>query len=108
MLASAIVPAAQPVPEFPASRRDLALIVDEATPAQALVDVAKVAASGLLRQAFVFDVYRGQGLRDASKSVALGLIFQDYSRTLTVEDIDAATAQVTASLAHDLGAVLRE
>ncbi|MDP3859000.1 MAG: phenylalanine--tRNA ligase subunit beta [Stagnimonas sp.] len=107
-LSPAVIPQARPVSEFPASRRDLAVVVDEAVSAQALLDRARKAAGPSLSAIRVFDVYRGQGLRDGSKSVALGLIFQDYSRTLTLEDIDAAMAQVTASLALDLGAVLRE
>lgn len=107
-LSAAAVPQARPVSEFPASRRDVAVVVDEAVSAQALLDAARDAAGPSLSTVRVFDVYRGQGLRDGSKSVALGLIFQDYSRTLTVEDIDAAMARVRASLAADLGAVLRE
>ena len=59
VLSAAVVPAAKPVPEFPASRRDLALVVDEAVPAQALIDAAKAAGGLKLTQAFVFDVYRG-------------------------------------------------
>ena len=108
LLSQAAVPIARAVSEFPASRRDLAVVVDEAVPAQALLDAIRAAAGSSLSTVKVFDVYRGQGLRDASKSVALGLIFQDYSRTLTVEDIDAAVARVTAALARDLGAALRE
>jgi phenylalanyl-tRNA synthetase beta chain len=104
---TALVPVAQPVPEFPTSRRDLALVVDEATPVQALVDAAHAAGAQQLRQAMVFDVYRGQGLRDASKSVAMGLIFQDYSRTLTLEEVDAQLALIVAAVADKAGAVLR-
>jgi len=106
-LSLALVPTAQPVPEFPASRRDLALVVDEAVPANALIDIARATASTHLTRAFVFDVYRGQGLRDASKSIALGLIFQDYSRTLTLEEIDSQVAEIVAALTHQLGATLR-
>lgn len=107
LLAAAGVPVAQPVPEFPASRRDLALMVDEAVTAQALVDAARSAGGPLLVQAFAFDVYRGQGLRDASKSVALGLIFQDYSRTLTLEEIDSQVAAIVSALKAETGATLR-
>jgi len=106
-LSAATVPVAESVPEFPASRRDIALVVDEAIPAQALIDAAKAVASANLAQAFVFDLYRGQGLREGSKSVALGLIFQDYSRTLTVEEIDSQVAAIVAALAQKLGASLR-
>lgn len=107
VLTAAKVPLAQPVPEFPASRRDLALVVDESVAAQALIDVAKAAGGANLTQAFVFDIYRGQSLGDASKSVALGLIFQDYSRTLTVEEIDTQVAGIVTTLSQKLGARLR-
>lgn len=107
LLSVAHVPVATAVPGFPASRRDLALVVDELVESQALVDVVKAAGSAHLTQAFVFDVYRGQGLRDASKSVALGLIFQDYSRTLTLEEIDAQVAGIVTALSQKLGASLR-
>lgn len=107
LLSTAAVPVAQPVPEFPASRRDLALVVDETVTAQTLIDVAKTAGGRLLTQAFAFDVYRGQGLRDASKSVALGLIFQDYSRTLTLEEIDSQVAVIVSALKVETGAILR-
>ncbi|MES2883372.1 MAG: phenylalanine--tRNA ligase subunit beta [Pseudomonadota bacterium] len=106
-LAAARVPVAQPVPEFPASRRDLALVVDESTPVQALIDTARAAAGSNLVQALVFDIYRGQGLRDGSKSVALGLIFQDYSRTLTLEEIDTQVAGIVTALTQKLRANLR-
>lgn len=108
LLSQAAVPVARSVSEFPASRRDLAVVVDETVPAQALLDLVRATAGPSLSSLRVFDVYRGQGLREGSKSVALGLIFQDYSRTLTVEDIDAAIEGVKSVLARDLGAVLRE
>lgn len=107
LLSTAHLPVAQPVPEFPASRRDLALVVDDTVAAQALIDVVRSAAGANLAQAFVFDIYRGQGLRDASKSVAIGLIFQDYSRTLTVEEIDIQVTGIVTALSQKLGASLR-
>lgn len=107
VLAAAKVPVAAAVPEFPASRRDLALLVSEAVPAQALIDTAWAAGGSLLSQAFVFDIYRGQGLGDGSKSVALGLIFQDYSRTLTIEEIDSQVTAIVAALGRQQGAHLR-
>ncbi len=107
LLSASTVPVARPVSEFPASRRDLALVVDEVISAQALIDVARGAAGPNLERAFVFDVYRGQGLRDGSKSVALGLIFQDYSRTLTIDEIETQVAGIVAALAEKSGASLR-
>lgn len=107
LLSMAKVPVAQPVPEFPASRRDIALVVDENLPAQSLIDAGIAAAGSNLAQVFVFDIYRGQGLREGSKSVAMGLIFQDYSRTLTVEEIDMQVAGIVDALSQKLGATLR-
>lgn len=107
LLSAAHIPVSQAVPEFPTARRDIALVVDEAIPAQSLIDTAEAAAGPNLAQAFVFDIYRGLGLRDGSKSVAMGLIFQDYSRTLTVEEIDTQVTGIVAALAQKLGASLR-
>lgn len=101
------VPSPQPISEFPASRRDLAVVVPESVPAQSLNDVAARAAGNLLKTAFVFDVYRGSGLPDACKSMALGLIFQDSSRTLQDEDVESAVKLVSDALSTELGAILR-
>ncbi|HEY0973441.1 MAG TPA: phenylalanine--tRNA ligase subunit beta [Solimonas sp.] len=102
------VPRPQPLSEFPSSRRDLAVVVPESVPVQALLDCATAAGGNLLNQIRVFDIYRGAALGDACKSVALGLIFNDYSRTLTLEEIDAAVAKVTQALADELGATIRQ
>jgi phenylalanyl-tRNA synthetase beta chain len=107
-IAATRVPAAQALSEFPSSRRDLAVVVDEGVTAEQLLDCARAAAGMQLRRAFVFDIYRGEAVGNACKSVALGLIFNDYSRTLTIDDIDAATANVVESLTQQLGAVIRQ
>ncbi|TJY56738.1 phenylalanine--tRNA ligase subunit beta [Sinimarinibacterium sp. CAU 1509] len=107
-VATTRVPVAQALSEFPSSRRDLAVVVDEAITADQLLDCVRAAGGALLRRAFVFDIYRGEAVGNACKSVALGLIFNDYSRTLTVEDIDAATADVVESLTQQLRAVIRQ
>lgn len=98
------VPRARPVPEFPASRRDLALVVPESISLQDLQQAVRAAAPPSLRQVFVFDVYRGENLGTTFKSMALGLIFQDYSRTLTDVEIDSAMARINAEVAAKLGA----
>ncbi|MGB0221278.1 MAG: phenylalanine--tRNA ligase subunit beta [Sinimarinibacterium flocculans] len=103
----ATVPRAQALSEFPSSRRDLAVVVAETTPVQALVDCVRKAGGNLLQKVFVFDIYRGEAVGNACKSVALGLIFNDYSRTLTIDDIDAATQAVTQALSQELAATIR-
>lgn len=96
------------VSEFPSSRRDLAFVVDEAVAAQALAEVIREAAAPLLKSLQTFDVYRGTGLPAGRKSIAFGLIFQDYSRTLNVEEVDAVAARVASSVQARLGGSVRE
>ncbi len=96
------------VSRFPQVRRDLAVLVDESVSANALCEQVKSAASSLLREVVVFDVYRGPGIESGRKSVALGLILQDKERTLTDEDTDRVIASVRKALSQGLGAGFRE
>jgi phenylalanyl-tRNA synthetase beta chain len=93
---------------FPSVRRDLAVVLDEEVPLTALRERVVLAASSLLRLCRVFDVYRGPGVETGRKSVALGLIFQDITRTLTDEDADRAVASIVAELRVSLNAKIRE
>lgn len=106
-LTQARLPRVLPVPEYPSSRRDLAVVVREDIPAQALCAAAEAAAGALLERAFVFDCYRGPELPQNAKSLALGLIFQNRARTLSDSEVDAAVAQVAAALKQRYGAELR-
>jgi phenylalanyl-tRNA synthetase beta chain len=101
-------PAFQEISRFPAVRRDLAVVLDEGVPLSALSERVVLAASSLLRHVRVFDVYRGPAVETGRKSVALGLIFQDITRTLTDEDADRAVASVVAELRVSLNAKIRE
>ncbi|MEQ1438742.1 phenylalanine--tRNA ligase subunit beta [Fontimonas sp. SYSU GA230001] len=102
------LPRAQALSEFPSARRDIAVVVAETVEAQTLLDCARRAGGNVLQKVLVFDIYRGEAVGKACKSVALGLIFNDYSRTLTVEEIDAATTSVTEALAREVGAQIRQ
>jgi phenylalanyl-tRNA synthetase beta chain len=66
------------------------------------------AAPDLVRSVRIFDVYKGPGIEAGLKSVALGLILQETSRTLTDVDADAAMAAVSSKLQQDFAAVLRD
>ena len=96
------------VSRFPQVRRDLAVLVDESVSAEQLRAQVKAAASSLLREVVVFDVYRGPGIESGRKSIALGLILQDKERTLTDEDTDRVIASVRKALSQGLGAGFRE
>jgi phenylalanyl-tRNA synthetase beta chain len=96
------------ISRFPSVRRDLAVVVDESVPLAVLQENVTVSASGLLSELRVFDVYRGPGVDFGRKSIALGLILQDSSRTLTDVDADAVVASVVTRLRDVLSAAIRD
>ncbi|MDP8984372.1 MAG: phenylalanine--tRNA ligase subunit beta, partial [Pseudomonadota bacterium] len=96
------------ISKFPSVRRDLAIVIDESVPLAVLQKNVTVSASGLLSELRVFDVYRGPGVEFGRKSIALGLILQDSSRTLTDVDADAVVASVVARLRDELSASIRD
>ena len=96
------------VSRFPQLRRDLAVVLAEDATSSSVLESVTLASSGLLRQVFVFDVYRGMGIETARKSIALGLIFQDKNSTLTEEVIEGEMAAIRAALTLRLGASFRE
>ncbi len=102
------VPAFSAISRYPAIRRDLAIVVNETVTAQAVQDCIKAAAGEALKGVHLFDVYRGKGVSEGCKSLAIGLILQDYSRTLTDDEVDAMVQQIVAALDDQLGAGLRE
>ena len=106
-LSPAIMPAFRRYSKFPSIRRDLAIVVDDAVTADALLAVVRTAAGEILQQVLVFDIYRGKGVDSRRKSVGLGLILQDASRTLTDEDADTKTRSVMLSLEREFGATIR-
>jgi phenylalanyl-tRNA synthetase beta chain len=93
---------------FPAIRRDLAILVEEVTPAQAVLDCVRKAAGGLLVNLELFDEYRGKGIDSGRKSLALGLTLQDTSRTLNEDDVERVMTQVMTALETGLGARPRQ
>jgi phenylalanyl-tRNA synthetase beta chain len=106
-LLSRAVPKARPLSKYPSVRRDLAFVVPETVHWAAVRESAKAAAGPSLRDLVLFDRYAGKGVETGFKSLAMGLILQDESRTLTDRDVDAVVADVIAALQRDHGAVIR-
>ncbi|MDE2089792.1 MAG: phenylalanine--tRNA ligase subunit beta, partial [Gammaproteobacteria bacterium] len=102
------VPVFQELSKFPSVRRDIAIVIDERVSAQQVTDCITAAAQDMLQEIRVFDVYRGKGVDTGRKSIALGLILQDSSSTLTDQDVDTVIKHVVARLNRELGATLRE
>ncbi|MBB6599804.1 phenylalanine--tRNA ligase subunit beta [Luteimonas sp. MC1825] len=101
------VPRARAQSRFPSVRRDLAFIVADAVAWADLEASARSAAGPVLRGLRLFDVYAGKGVETGFKSVAMGLILQDDSRTLTDRDVDAVVGAVTSAVAAAHGARIR-
>lgn len=101
------------VPKFsgysrmPHIRRDVAFVVEENITAQQLIDLVRKSAGKYLEDILVFDLYRGKGIDATRKSIGLGLILQDASRTLTDADADKVVSSVTRNLQREIGATIR-
>jgi phenylalanyl-tRNA synthetase beta chain len=102
------LPRFEKLSRFPSIRRDIAIVVNVETPTGALCDSINQQAGSLLQDLLVFDVYQGGGIESGRKSVALGLILQDSSRTLTDVDVDSVISAITGRLEKQFGATLRE
>ncbi len=103
-----VVPVFAPISRYPAVRRDIAVVVPESATAAALQAYVIEAAPSLLQEVRIFDIYRGPGIDSGRKSVALGLILQDSSRTLTDEAADAVMSKIIERLRLKLGATIRD
>lgn len=98
----------RPLPQFPAVLRDLAVVVDEAIPAERVAQVIRGAGGELLRELVLFDLYQGPPIPQGKKSLAFRLRLQAEERTLTDEEADGLRARIEARLAEELGAELRK
>ena len=102
------LPAYQPLSRYPAVRRDLALLVSEDV---SYADIQKSLTSlnnKMITASHIFDVYQGEGVASGLKSIALGLILQDFSRTLEEQDVESVVTEVVERLQKDVGARLRD
>ncbi|MCK5356050.1 MAG: phenylalanine--tRNA ligase subunit beta [Methyloprofundus sp.] len=102
------VPAFNSLSKFPSVRRDLALLVAEDVSLQAVKTCINDCQEALIKDIMVFDIYRGQGVEQGNKSIALALIMQDASQTLTDIEIDAIVKRVLERLSNRIKAKLRD
>jgi phenylalanyl-tRNA synthetase beta chain len=102
-----IVPHAAGLSRYPSVRRDLAFVVPETVSWAALSAAVNAAAGPVLRELRLFDRYLGKGVEPGFKSLAMGLILQEDSRTLTDRDVEGVVAEVVAALQREHGAAIR-
>ena len=101
------MPQYQGISKFPAIRRDLAVLVDEAVSAQELLDLVKNIAGKDLTNLELFDVFRREGVDSKRKSLAFSLTLQASSRTLRDKEVDSIVDRTLVELRNRFGAVLR-
>lgn len=102
------IPEAQEISRFPANRRDIAVLVAENVPAVDILNECKKVGANQIVGVNLFDVYRGKGVAEGYKSLAISLILQDTSRTLEEEEIAATVAKCVAALKERFQASLRD
>ena len=101
------LPQAQAVPRFPAVRRDIAVDLPEAISWSQIEQVVRSTLDERLKELRLFDRYSGKGVEVGRKSLAMGLILQDASRTLTDDDADRCVREAIAALEQTCKAKLR-
>ncbi|RTL47524.1 MAG: phenylalanine--tRNA ligase subunit beta [Rhodocyclaceae bacterium] len=100
-------PVYREVSRFPAVVRDLALIVSQETPWQALRDTLKKAAPAIVRDIELFDLYQGKGVAEGRKSLAFRVVMQDTQKTLEDAEVESAVAGLVAAAEQSFAAELR-
>jgi phenylalanyl-tRNA synthetase beta chain len=98
----------RPLPAFPAIRRDVAMILPEATTHEAVLQVVKQAKPANLETAELFDVFRGKNVPPGQKSAAYAFTYRHAERTLTDAEVNTAHEKLVAQLKGRLQAVVRE
>lgn len=98
----------KPLPTFPSSRRDVALLVPEATTHDAVLMAAKQAKAANLESVELFDVFRGKNVPEGQKSMAYAFTYRGADKTLTDTEVNSAHDGLVARLKQALGATTRE
>ncbi len=101
------LPKPRELSRLPGLRRDLAVLVDDAIPASAMLDRLREGLPAIVESVEIFDVYRGKGVENGKRSLAFRVLMQDTRRTLVDADADQVMAAAVALLEQSFGAKLR-
>ena len=97
-----------PLPKYPSTSRDIALLVDEEMEVGSIENVIRQYGESILESVRLFDVYRGKQVEEGKKSVAFTLVYRDKDKTLTDDEVATVHEGVLKALKEKLNAVLRE
>ncbi len=101
------LPKASETSKFPANRRDIAIVVDDSVPANNILSCIEKFGGNQLVDLNLFDVYKGKGVEEGKKSLAIAITLQDTSRTLEENEIQEAVDRIVAMLSESFEASLR-
>jgi phenylalanyl-tRNA synthetase beta chain len=96
------------LPQFPASRRDVAMLVPEAVTHEAVLQAVKQAKAANLETVELFDVFRGRHVPAGQKSLAYAFTYRAADKTLTDSEVNAAQEKIVAAFKAQLAATFRE
>jgi phenylalanyl-tRNA synthetase beta chain len=99
---------AHSIPRFPAIQRDLAVVVDLETQADAVMSKMRKLGGELLQQVEIFDVYTGKPIPDDRKSLAFMLRYQSLERTLTDEEVNILNSRILEGIQQEFAAEWRK
>lgn len=96
------------LPKYPSVKRDLAMVLNEELPFEAIEKIAEAESKKLLQEVSLFDVYKGDKMEKGKKSYAVSFIFQHPDKTLTDQEIEKLMNRLMSKYETELGAVIRK
>ena len=97
-----------PLPKYPTSDRDLAILVDEDIMVSQIKEISKKEAGNLLEDFRVFDIYTGEQIQEGKKSIAFNMVFRSHEKTLKDQEVNEIIDKIVKSLTDEIGAILRD
>jgi phenylalanyl-tRNA synthetase beta chain len=97
----------KPLPQFPGIRRDVAMLVPEATTHEAVLQTVKQARPAHLESVELFDVFRGRNVPEGQKSLAYAFTYRSPEKTLTDGEVNSAHDRLVEQFRQKLAAVIR-
>lgn len=96
-----------PLPKYPSTSRDIALIVKDEVIVKQIEDIIKANSAGLVESYQLFDVYKGSQIEEGYKSIAYSITYRSAQKTLTDEDVAKVHDKILSELSEKLNANLR-
>ena len=96
-----------PLPKYPSTSRDIALIVKDEVFVKQIEDIIKANSTEIVEKYELFDVYKGSQIEEGHKSIAYSITYRSAQRTLTDEDVAKVHDKILSELSEKLNANLR-